>query len=95
MAIVKQVKGHVVCLGGEEHEGRLPAGAAQALPNCGRTVVGDRTIDKEAESLYLLMYKAPDFGDSWDFWFESLVEAERSAEDWFGIGPDDWDLETR
>ncbi len=88
----KHASGIAHTYGGEEHRGWLPPGAAIPLPTPVRTVTLDMTIEAEGPG-YLLVFAAredPEFGN--DYWFDTLADAEAAALDWFGVGPDQWQV---
>jgi hypothetical protein len=88
---VKRVSGLPFQLGGEEHSGWLPAGAAVPLPTPIHNVLLDVEIQFDGHG-YLLCYSARDGSTSGDTWHQSLADAEQTAEEQFGIKPSQWQL---
>lgn len=87
--VVKRVSGLPFQFGGEEHSGWLPPGAAIPLPTPIRNVLLDVEIQFDGHG-YLLCYSAQDGSTSSDTWHQSLSDAERAAEEQFGIKPTQW-----
>ena len=87
--VVKRVVGLPIRIGGEEHTGWLPPGAATPLPTPIRDVVLDIEIQYDGDG-YLLCYEAREGGFSGDTWHESLEDAELAAAESFGVQPSQW-----
>lgn len=89
MKVVKFIHGRPLRIGGEEHTGWLPPGAAKPLPTPVRDVLLDVEIRFDGSG-YLLCYWSTDgtvFGDTWH---ESVSDAENAATDYFGIDGSEW-----
>lgn len=89
MRTVKQVRGLRIRLGGAEHSGWLPAGAAPPPPTPVREAVLDVRIE-ETDGGYLLICHSRNTPDSGDRWHETIEDAEAKARDAFGLEPGDW-----
>ncbi len=89
MEIVKQVTGHRVQLGAEEHSGWLPQGAAMPSPTETRTLLLDVYILFDGRG-YVMEWRDRDSGESNDTWHQTLGDAEDCAQESFGIGHNDW-----
>ncbi len=90
MAILKRIRGLRIRVGGVEHSGWLPAGAAVPLP----TPVRDLTVDIEIEHDghgYLLCCAIREGDYCWDTWHQSLTDAELAALEQLGIQPGQWE----
>jgi hypothetical protein len=88
-SVVKKITGHVVRVGGTQHSGWLPEGAATPLPTPARDVAFNIEIQFDGSG-YLLCY-ASQAGDlHGDTWHETLEYAEEAAKDVFGVEPGQW-----
>ena len=88
--IVKRVTGWRLTVGGEQHQGWLPPGAADPRPEPVREVTFNLEILFDGEG-WLLVFDSlhPEFcGDTWH---ESLEDAERQPQEDFGIEPSQWE----
>ncbi len=77
---------------GGGHSAWLPLDSATRFPAAARGITLDVTIEYEPGEGFILAFAAredPSMSD--DMWFGSLTEAERAAEDMFGIGPNRWE----
>jgi len=90
MKPVRQKRGLIVTIGGDQHRGWLPAGAALPLPEPIREVALDLSIE-EIDAGFLVITSSADRSISGDTWHETLASAERAAFEAFGITPTDWD----
>ena len=91
MSVVKKILGYVVRVGGDQHSGWLPEGAATPLPTHARDVAFDIEIQFDGFG-YFLCY-ASQAGDLYgDTWHETLEEAEAEAAEWFGVGREQWQV---
>ncbi len=86
---IKHIHDLMVRLGGEEHAGWLPPGAAKPPPTPVRDVLVDLSIEFD-ESGYFLICAAQDESFCWDGWYQTLTEAEAAALRGYGVGPGDW-----
>jgi hypothetical protein len=87
--VVKRITGLPFRIGGEEHSGWLPPGAAKPLP----TPVRDLLVDLEIEfdgAAYFLFCEAQDGSFRWDTWHQSLADAELCAAETYGIQAGQW-----
>lgn len=78
---------------GGGQSGWLPLDTAAGFPEATGGITVDVTIEYDPEEGFILAYVAredPSMSD--DMWFGSLSEAERAAEEMFGIGPNRWKL---
>jgi hypothetical protein len=88
-SVLKRITNLRLRLGGEEHRGWLPPGAATPLPTPVQKVVVDLSIEFDGTG-YLLICSAQDGSFSWDTWHESLNDAENQARDDYGVQSGDW-----
>jgi hypothetical protein len=91
MDVVKRVSGMSFRLGGEEHSGWLPPGAAVPLPAPIHNVLMDIEIQSDGHG-YLLCYSSQDGSMCGDTWHETLADAEQTAEEQFGVTAEQWRL---
>ncbi|WP_169972917.1 hypothetical protein [Tautonia rosea] len=89
MSTVKRVVGLLVRIGGEQHTGWLPAGAAIPLPTPIRDVLIDIEVQFDGHG-YLLCYQSRDGDVYGDTWHGTLSEAEQVAAECFGVEPSQW-----
>ena len=89
MSRVKRVQRFPFRLGGEPHSGWLPPGAATPLTTPIRDVLLDIEIQAEVEG-YLLCYKSEDGTIVGDTWHQSIADAERVAQQDFGVQSSQW-----
>ena len=89
MNIVKQVLGHHVTFGGEQHSGWLPQGAAMPRPTPTNDVALNITIESDGAG-YLLCWVSSDQTVAGDLWYQELADAERAATVNFGVANDEW-----
>jgi hypothetical protein len=87
---VKRIVGLQIRIGGNQHSGWLPAGAAVPLPTSVRDVVIDLEIEFDGFG-YLLCYASRDGSVSGDTWHPSLNDAEQTASEHFGIQSGQWE----
>src|SRR4051812_19518977 len=71
MTIVKQVVGHHVSLGGEQHSGWLPQGAAMPRPTPTNDVALNITIESDGAG-YNLCWVSSDRTVAGDLWYQEL-----------------------
>jgi hypothetical protein len=90
MAAVASIKGRVIRLDGEAHQGWLPGGAVTAKPFPAREVLLDLEIIDDGGGHFLLVYSSPNADFSGDTWHEKLEDAFDQAESTFGIARDEW-----
>lgn len=89
MTVIKRLLGQKVRVGGTQHIGWLPEGAAKPLPTPIREELFDLEIQFDGSG-YLLCY-ASQSGDLYgDTWHETLSEAEDAATETFGVRADQW-----
>jgi hypothetical protein len=89
LKVVKRISGYRLELGGEQHSGWLPSGAAIPPPTPLSPVELDLEIQYDGGG-YLLCYESRDGEVHGDTWHSSLEEAERAAAKWFDVQPTDW-----
>ena len=90
MPVVKRKRGWKVVVGGTQHSGWLPAGAAFPLPEPVREIELDIHIESGTDG-YFLVYAATDGSIHGDTWHESQAEAESVALEELGIAASDWE----
>jgi len=86
---VKQVRGLCLRLGGEEHRGWLPPGAALPPPIPVREAIVDVHIVDDGSACFLICASRNTL-DTWDTWHETVEEAEEAAERVLGVRRQDW-----
>ncbi len=89
MESVRFIKNRPITIGGEEHSGWLPAGAATPLPTPVRHLLFNLEIQFDGDG-YLLCHESTDGTVSGDTWHQTLFDAENAAQDWFGIAGSEW-----
>jgi hypothetical protein len=89
MTVVKRIAGHTVRVGGTQHSGWLPGGAAEPLPTPVRDVTFNIEIDFDGYG-YLLCYCSTDGSLYADTWHETLADAEEVAGELFGVRDEQW-----
>ncbi len=90
MSVLKVIHGRPVRIGGQQHTGWLPVGAASPLPTPIRDLLFNFEIQFDGSG-YLLCYVSTDNTVYGDTWHESLEEAEASALENFGITSMEWE----
>ena len=86
METVKSIKNRPITIGGKDHSGWLPAGAATPLPTPIRHLLINFEIHFDGSG-YLLYHESTDGTLSGDTWHQTLADAEKAANDGFGIMP--------
>jgi hypothetical protein len=87
--IVKRISEQKVRIGGTQHSGWLPGGAANPLPTSVREVSFNLEIQFDGSG-YLLCYVSQE-GDLYgDTWHETLLDAEKAAAEYFGVKDNQW-----
>ena len=89
METLKFIKNRPMTIGGDEHSGWLPAGAATPLPTPIRHLLINFEIQFDGGG-YLLCHESTDGTVSGDTWHQKLADAEKAANDWFGIAASEW-----
>jgi hypothetical protein len=84
------LRGRVVRVGSDAHEGWLPGGAVVPLPGPSQAIVLDLEITDDGGGHYLLVYNAQNADLAGDTWHETLDEAFDAAELNFGIARSEW-----
>jgi hypothetical protein len=84
-----QIRGRRVVLGGDEHVGWLPDGAASPQPTASSKVLVDFVI--EGDDHGAMLYWHGHDGSHWDVWRESVAGAVEEAESSWGIKPHEWE----
>lgn len=87
--VIRELPGVAVRFGGEEHSGWLPPGAAWPPPTPAEVAVVDFEIIELAGG-YVLEYHSRNTRHWGDTWHETLEDAQRYAEEDFGIEPEEW-----
>ena len=77
-------------IGGNQHSGWLPDGAASPLPEPVREIDLDIHIKSESGG-FLLVYAATDGSIHGDTWHESQEDAESVALEELGLAASDWE----
>lgn len=83
------LNGVQLVIGGEEHSGWLPEGAAMPLPTPVRNVVLDLSIEFDGSG-YLLIHQSTDGSLAGDLWYPTLEEAQTAAGEFFKVGHSQW-----
>ncbi|MCA1816877.1 MAG: hypothetical protein LC746_10800 [Acidobacteria bacterium] len=89
LTVVKRISGFKTHVGGTQHSGWLPAGAAKPLPTPVREVTFDLEIQFDGHG-HLLCYASQGGELYGDTWHETLEDAELAAAEKFGIRPGQW-----
>lgn len=89
MGVVKRVAGHTVRVGGTQHSGWLPGGAAEPLPTPVRGVTFGIEIDFDGSGS-LLCCRSTDGSLYGDTWHETPADAEEAAGELFGVRAEQW-----
>jgi hypothetical protein len=87
--VVKRINGFLIRIGGRQHSGWLPPGAAMPLPTPSREVLMDFEIQFDGAG-YLLICCARDRSVYADTWHISLEDAESQANYSYGVAGDQW-----
>jgi len=90
MPTFSEVPFRTVTIGGEQHTGWLPDGAATPLPTPIREVKMKLEITDDGGGNCLLIYESEDRSVSGDTWHHSIEEAKLAAHEYFGIRADEW-----
>jgi hypothetical protein len=89
VSVVERVNGFRVTVGGEQHSGWLPAGAAIPLPNPVREVDLDFAIESVG-AVFLLLVESRDGCVSADTWHETIDDARGQAAAQYGVPREAW-----
>lgn len=89
MESVRFIKNRPITIGGKEHSGWLPAGAATPLATPVCHLLLNLEIQFDGDS-YLLCYESTEGTVSGDTWHQTLSNAENAAQDMFGIASSEW-----
>jgi hypothetical protein len=76
-------------IGGEQHSGWLPEGAATPLPTPIRELDFELSIVNDGFG-FLFCYNSEDNSVCGDTWHETLKDALAAAKDYFGISESEW-----
>ena len=90
MGSTRFIKNRPMTIGGEEHRGWLPAGAATPLPTPIRHLLFNFETQFDEDG-YLLCYEATGGTVSGDTWHRTLSDAENAAQRWFGMAAHEWE----
>jgi hypothetical protein len=90
MKVWAKVYGVPMQIGGDQHQGWLPAGAAVPLPTPIRDVVMNLEIQSDGDDALLCLWSTDGsvYGDTWH---RSPEEAEAAAAEAYGITKDQWE----
>ncbi|MEX2115215.1 MAG: hypothetical protein WD845_18625 [Pirellulales bacterium] len=86
---IKRISNHLLHLGGEQHSGWLPPGAAIPPPTPELDVLVDLEIQFDGGG-YLVICQAQDGSFCWDHWYESLDDAVTGAVENYGVDAHHW-----
>ncbi|MGN6545933.1 MAG: hypothetical protein ACTHK7_12845 [Aureliella sp.] len=89
MTIVKFINERPLQIGGDQHTGWLPAGAATPLPTPVRDISLNIQIEFDGYG-YFLCFSSTDGSVYGDTWHETLADAEQAANEDFGIHESEW-----
>lgn len=89
MTLLKFIKRRPQRIGGEQHTGWLPAGAATPMPTPIREILLELEIQFDGFG-YPLCYSSTDGTLSGDTWHETIDDAESAAAVHFGIAASEW-----
>ncbi len=92
MPVLKRASGITYVHGGNPHSGWLPPGAATPPPEPIRLFTLDVTIEADPGGYLLIYCSREEDGFAFDDWFENLADAEKAAQEKFGIGTDRWEV---
>ena len=90
MRVIKRISGHKARVGGTQHSGWLPEGAAEPLPTPIRDVIFNLEIQFDGYG-YLLYYASQEGDLHGDTWHETIEDAEQAAVEYFNVGADQWE----
>jgi hypothetical protein len=79
-------------IGGDQHTGWLPEGAATPLPTPIRDLDFDFEITDDGSQHFLLVYQSHDKSCHGDTWHKTLEDAFDAAQEYFGIQRDEWSI---
>jgi len=89
MKPVAQVKRWPHTFGGNKHEGWLPKNVPSPPPTPMTPVVLDLQILSDGDG-FILEWNARDHSRCGDTWHQTIDDAKRQAEDYFGVPRDRW-----
>jgi hypothetical protein len=87
--VIKRLRGWRLTVGGDDHQGWLPPGAAQPRPEPVREVTFNLEILFDGHG-WFLVFDSDDPELHGDTWHQSIEDAERQAKVDFGIEPSQW-----
>jgi hypothetical protein len=90
MKLLKQVLGKQIEFGSEEHTGWLPLDSAVPPPTPVEKVVVDVRI-LETDGGFIVKWESKDTHHSNDSWHTTLPDAQKYAQDQFGIEATEWE----
>jgi len=90
MSVFAQIGRKRVRIGGEQHTGWLPRGAATPLPTPVRDLDFEFEISDDGGDGFLLSYQSSDKSCHGDTWHQTIDEAIAAAQESFGIARDEW-----
>jgi hypothetical protein len=87
--VIGRVSKFLVTIGGDQHSGWLPAGAAVPLPTPVRQIELDPEIEFDGAG-YLLVVAATDDSVYGDTWYQTEREAKAVASAYYGVPQSAW-----
>ena len=90
--VFARIPSRMVRLGGEQHTGWLPEGAAQPLATPVAEVKMQLEITDDGGSNHLLVYESEHGAHHGDTWHQSVEEAMEAAESYFQIPKSEWEI---
>lgn len=90
MTVYSRIPSRLVTIGGEQHSGWLPLGAAIPLPLPVRQLNMSFEITDDGGTSFLLLVASEDHSVYGDTWHASIEDAKAAAESYFGIRPEEW-----
>ncbi len=87
--VIQSIRNRSLTLGGEEHSGWLPANVTHPQPTPIRQVLMKFEIQFDGAG-YLLCVETDDQSIKGDTWHQSLEQAEKQAQEWFGVARHEW-----
>lgn len=94
IGVVARVPSKIVVVGGDQHKGWLPAGAAIPPTTPLREITFTFELQSDGSG-FVLCYSSIDGSLYGDTWHESQAEARQAALEDFGVQLDEWESENR
>jgi hypothetical protein len=92
MPVISRIQNFKTTVGGQQHSGWLPPGAANPMPTPIRDVVLNFIIEFDGAG-YLLIVDSADGSIHGDTWHKSIDDAMEQAQLWYKIAPSMWEPE--